>query len=366
MMEKDAGRVIQVGDQIVELPPGVSLAEWSLEKSRRQNPRIRALLGCNHLLEEVLDSNYAILHCSPERLLEIWRRVHRVADTLRADIPPLLEERSPIPALEEARQSAKAALELLEKTVLKDLDSYATDLPSERMVAFRKLLCVTIGKLHAFLQDTFGEFMAADPRSQRDADYFLSRRFPRDIEEAEWLYASVDGLERYLRTLGQLPYRQLSLLADRLRKDGTLPSHEEWKDVQRVFRLAVDELTPMINEILALRGIRFSEMEVLDRYTRELPVRCTLLLSLYDTGREALEQAGEGREPSGAGGGVPSETAGGKVWQQVISRRLARLITEVNSSLMDLRTFVPIWLRHIERRRALMLSKPPSPETLAS
>ena len=42
---------------------------------------------------------------------------------------------------------------------------------------------ITIGKLHGFLVDTLGEILAADPRSQHDVDYFLARKFPRDVEE---------------------------------------------------------------------------------------------------------------------------------------------------------------------------------------
>ena len=62
----------------VELPDGVTTADWGLERVRVQNPSIRSYLGCIRLLEEVLDSNYAILNCSPERLLKIWRQVEQV------------------------------------------------------------------------------------------------------------------------------------------------------------------------------------------------------------------------------------------------------------------------------------------------
>src|SRR5512136_3110562 len=67
----------------VELPQGVTAADWGLERVRVQNPSIRCYLGCIRLLEEVLDSNYAILHCSPERLLKIWRQVEQVCQLMR-------------------------------------------------------------------------------------------------------------------------------------------------------------------------------------------------------------------------------------------------------------------------------------------
>ena len=49
-----AGASKAVAQQVVELPEGVSLAEWALEKVRWQNPRIRCLLGCIRLLDDVL------------------------------------------------------------------------------------------------------------------------------------------------------------------------------------------------------------------------------------------------------------------------------------------------------------------------
>ena len=76
----------------VELPEGVTTADWGLERVRVQNPSIRSYLGCIRLLEEVLDSNYAILHCSPERLLKIRRQVDQVCQLMRLELLPTLAE----------------------------------------------------------------------------------------------------------------------------------------------------------------------------------------------------------------------------------------------------------------------------------
>ena len=73
MREAKGTHNVRVGGYQVELPQGITVADWGLERVRVQNPSIRSYLGCIRLLEEVLDSNYAILHCSPERLLKIWR-----------------------------------------------------------------------------------------------------------------------------------------------------------------------------------------------------------------------------------------------------------------------------------------------------
>src|SRR5829696_3106116 len=166
-------QVIQVGGHLVSLPEGVTALEWALERVNYQNPRIRAFLGCIRLLDGVMESNYAILHCSPERLLDIWRKVRQVADLIRNRIAPLLDGPSKIPALEEARQSAETSLGMLDYQVLRRLDGFPEDVPEEQLMDVRKLLCISIGQIHAFLVDTFGEMMAKDPRSLHDSDYFL-------------------------------------------------------------------------------------------------------------------------------------------------------------------------------------------------
>ncbi|MGB5399787.1 MAG: hypothetical protein WBO71_06195, partial [Thermoanaerobaculia bacterium] len=243
--------MIQVGDQRVVLPKGVTLADWNLEKYRWQNPRIRSLLGCIKLLEEVLESNYALLHCSPARLHLIWRQVRRVSQLISTRLVSLLEYPSIIPPLEEARQSVVGSLDMIEGTVLEELEQFPRDLPAERILEARKLLCVSIGKLHAFLQDTFSELLAADPRSDRDADYFLSRRFPRDIEEAEWLFASVKGLQKYLRGLESSRYSRLTSVSESIRRELHLPFGEFWVELKEYLVFLINDLSPRLNEILA-------------------------------------------------------------------------------------------------------------------
>src|SRR5512146_1263225 len=166
------GRQERVVRYEVELPVGVTTADWGLERVRVQNPSIRSYLGCSRLLEEVLDSNYAILHCSPERLLKIWRQVNEVCQLMRSELRPALEEPSVIPGLGEARHHAQDQFRLLGATVLAPIERYGPSLPVDRLPEARKLLCVSIGKIYAFLRDTFGEIVASDPRSHHDADYF--------------------------------------------------------------------------------------------------------------------------------------------------------------------------------------------------
>ncbi|MEM9555130.1 MAG: hypothetical protein AAGC60_12820 [Acidobacteriota bacterium] len=343
-------------DRPLELPRGVSVATWSHERTHWQNPRIRAFLGCIRLLGGVLESNYAILHCSPERLLEIWRKVREVTELMLTQLAPLLEQPSKIPTLEQARADAEVALTLLADTVLADLERFSHEVSPDEMLEVRKLLCVSIGKIHAFLQDTFGLLMASDPRSQNhDADYFLSRRFPQDVEEAEWLHVTVTKLHDFLRTLEQDRRRHLGHLIEQLRREQTLPLESDWAGTREFLQQLIDDLTPKLRSTLALRGIRFNEMEIIDRYTEETPTRCRVILELYATGRRATHEVKEGCPD-----GRPEREQNVRdllVFHGELTRRMQRLMSELDRSLTDLVAFVPIWLDGISRRRALFLRR---------
>jgi hypothetical protein len=348
-------QLIQVGNHQIALPEGVTAPDWALERVHWQNPRIRAFLGCIRLLEGVLESNYSLLHCSPERLLDIWSKVRQVADLIRNRIAPLLRGRSRIPSLEEARQSAEISLRLLGGQVLDPLARFPANIAPDHLGEVRKLLCVSIGQLHAFLQDTFGEFMAKDPRSVHDSDYFLSRRFPQDIEEAEWLHSTVSRLRDYLERLEQLRPTHLAATAEQMRGDEQLPSRQAWENTALLLEVLINGLTPKLKEVLALRGVRFYEMESLDRYAGEIPVYCRLLLELHDAGTSAVAamQATRPESDSDRTQNVRDLLA----CHAAISHRIVGLLAKVDKSLQDLSAFLPLWLQAIERRRALLLRR---------
>lgn len=349
-------QLIRVGANQIALPEGVSVSEWGLERVTVQNPRIRAFLGCIRLLGSVLESNYAILHCSPERLQEIWRKVRKVAELIRTKIAPLLNVSSRIPSLETARQRASDSYHFLNESVLVRLDKYPETVAPHRLLELRKLLCVSIGQLHSFLQDTFSELAASDPRSGlHDADYFLSRRFSEDIDEAEWLHATVERLYKHVEHLMRLLPVELTALAEQMRQEKTIPRHQTWDDIASFLDLLQSSLVPKLREVLALRGIRFSEMEIIDRYAQELPARCRLLIEIHDFGSQAIEeiQATVGMTHN------ELEQCGRdlKTCHAVVSRRMASHMTEIDKMLRDLLSFVPIWLNGISMRRALMLGR---------
>jgi hypothetical protein len=348
---------IRVGDQQVELPDGVTVTDWSLERLRAQNPRIRAYLGSLRLLEDTLESNYAILHCSPGRLLQIWRKVRQVCRLLQTKLLPALEEPSVIPSLDTARRNAVYSYHALHNTVITKLEKYPYRIEPDQAPAVRRLLCVSIGKIYAFLRDTFGEIVAHDPRGLHDSDYYLSRRFPQDIEEAEWLYATVDRLNEYLQGLGELWARQLKHLTEQMESERLLLSRKSWEEVDAFMSILIDGLSPKLKEVLTLSGIRYDEMEPLDEYAFEIPHYARLILEVYQISRKTIDRL-KARS-------AESLEARHQHLEDILAchamacSRLTELMTTIEQAIQDLLAYVPLWLDSIEKRRALMLTKNP-------
>jgi len=357
MAEPLPKQYIQVGEHQVSLPPGVSVVSWSLEKVRTQNPRIRVYLGSLRLLDQTNESNYAILHCSPGRLLQIWRRVRRVCQIIQTRLAPTLSEPSLIPALDTARRNAELSYFALNNTVICLLEQYPYRIAEDDITAVRRLLCRSIGRIYEFLRDTFGEIVACDPRSLHDSDYYLSKRFPQDIEEAEWLYASVDKLNDYMREIGSVLMRDLQEVAARLSDEPHLPTQASWHKVEHFLDEVIDGLSPKLKEVLAMTGIRYDEMEPLDEYAFKVPHNCYLLRETYALGRRSIDQLMA----------RPVETLDERTRRivdllashHVISDFLLEVMTRIEHSIEDLLAYVPIWLNAIEGRRALMLTKSP-------
>jgi hypothetical protein len=345
----------QMGKYEVELPEGVTAADWGLERVRVQNPSIRSYLGCIRLLEEVLDSNYAILHCSPERLLTIWRQVEQVCQLMRSELLPTLEEPSIIPSLHDARRHAEAAFRALAETVLTAMERYDHSLRADQLPEVRKLLCVSIGKIHAFLRDTFGETVANDPRSRHDADYFLSRRFAQDIEESEWLYSAVYELDELLDGLEKAYAAQLTDSLPGMQEQRMIPPEPEWEQIRKLLDMLLGDLMPKVKEVLSLRGIRVNDMESLEAHASKISTDGRSLIEVYAVGRDVIEQL--------KGVGAPTlDDREQRVTDlischRVVSERMIELLTRLHASLRDLAIQIADSKAGIEKRRALMLAK---------
>lgn len=345
----------RIGGHEVGLPEGVTAADWGLERVRVQNPCIRSYLGCLRLLEEVLDSNYAILHCSPERLLKIWGQVEQVSRLMRQELLPTLAAPSVIPSLDAARRNAEASFQALAETVLTVMERYLHPLRSDQLPEVRKLLCVSIGKVHAFLRDTFGEIVANDPRSRHDADYFLSKRFAQDIEESEWLYSAVYALHELLEGLEKDFSVELRGSLPRMRKERMIPPEPEWEQTRKLLEILLGQLMPKVKEVLSLRGIRFDDMESLEAHASSISTTCQSLLEVYSLGRDVIEQLK----------GVSASTLDDREQRvkdlischRVVCGRIIELLMRLQASLRDLARQIAQSKAGIENRRALILSK---------
>jgi hypothetical protein len=326
--------------------------EWSLEKVQSQNPRIRALLGSVRSLDGVLESNFAILHCSPTRLLEIWDTVRQVRTVLSNEVKRLMELPSILPELDAAIGNARRKFAFLDSEVFVHLERFS-DRPEEaEFDALRRTLCVAIGKLHGFLVDTLGEILAADPRSSHDVDYFLARRFPRDVEEAEWLLTSVFRLHAELQYINSERHSSLGSVIDEMTRTGRLPSVVDWQKLAAYLSALETDFAPRIQGIIGLRGIRIDELEVLQAHASELPESCRIVNELYSMASEILGRLRESTDRSydrvARGGAIDTV-------EHTLSSRIVTRLRAIEDELRDLAAFIPLWLRSVENRRALML-----------
>ena len=344
--------LIAVQDHPVVLPRGVSAIEWALERRRHQNARLRTLLGAIGLLERVLDSNAAILHCSPARAREIWRQVREVSAIVQDRLAPLLRQPSPIPPLDEARRAVSVSLRLLQESTLAEIARRPEELPKDLVPEIRKLLCRLMGRLNAFLQDSFAALMSADPRSRHNRDYYLSKQFRRDVEEGEWLYRSVAELNRRVQSAARDTALVLEPMAERLGSERWLPGPQSWKPVARCLRQA-EEVAAELDLVLALHGIRFEELELLHENARELPILCRALEILNQTAREAVAAIRGATPDSRAGRQQAIETL--TACHDSFSRQMLAHARKIHEILMDLAAFLPIWLGKIRKRRSMLL-----------
>jgi hypothetical protein len=341
------------------LPEGVSEDAWRRELERWQNPRLRALLGCLRRLDPVHESNVAILNCSPSRLAVMWATVREVTGLVRIDLAPLLGRPSSVAALDASRQSVAVSLAHLEATLFAQVDAFPRDAATRNEHELRRFLCVAIGQLHAFLQDSFGSLMASDPRGGHDADYYLSRQFPRDVEESEWLYASVLALDTEFRDIERERRRIFPPLLERIAGLHHLPDPAEWAPMDGFLRRLGSDFSARLRTILLLRAIRLTELELLSHHATEIPITCRVLIELHDTGRQVVSALSFARAvPSGG-------ELGSRLAMLVDATACSRLMPHaraLDDSLRDLGAFIPIWHQGVSQRRALAFRGPRRPD----
>jgi len=334
----------------ITLPDGVSEKQWRTEVELWQNPRLRALLGTLRKISNVQESNSAILNSSPKRLMAMWSVVRDVAERIRVDLTPVLTEESPVPDLEAARAAVAANLGHLNLTLLAQVDDLPENPSPAKHDELRRFLCVCIGQLHAFLQDSFGNLMASDPRGRHDADYYLSREFPRDVEESEWLYTSVISFDADFKHVEAERRRLFPPFLENIAGRQRIPEPRDWAPVESYLRFISTEFTGSLKRVLALRAIRLTELELLTHHANEIPVTCRVLLELYETGRQAVNALAFAQAKN-----IRSDLGSphAEVVSASVSGRLVPHVRGLDDSLRDLGAFIPIWRQGISQRRAL-------------
>ncbi len=324
----------------VALPDGISTSAWNDEKVRFQNPRIRAFLMSINRLESARESNYAILHCSPARVLEILTVVQEVSNLIRTAIVPLVRVPSCVPELEVARGSTELYLASIEKEVLVEVDRFRGHIRENRLGEVRKMLCVAVGKLHAFLVDSQSQLLAADPRNTHDADYFLSRKVPKDVEEAEWLHASVLRLTVLVEELDGKREAALARPAAQMARTGRVSDAAESEATSAYLASLQKTLLPRLRDTVTLKGIRVNEIEVIEDHTGHLLTDCAIAEELH-----ALAQ--KLRLAEGASAEI----------EAIVAARLGEVLGSMNRRLRDFGAFVSLWERGVAQRRALFLKR---------
>jgi len=361
-MSEDARRGDKHGE--LDLPRDLDRDRWAHERRTGQNPRIRSYLGCTRMIEEVLDSNYVLLNCSPERMRKIWKQVRQTAEAMRSELAPTLAVRSSIPDLETARGNAQAGFEKLAETLLQEIESYPERVQEDQLPVVRELLCRSIGQIYAFLRDSFGEVMAADPRSRHEADYFLSKRFAQDIEASEWLYSSVYELCDYLDGLEKISSGSLTKLMQQTGQSKMIPSAPSWTSTERVLTTLRDELSAKLREVVSLRAIRVGDLQALDGFATGISYQCHSLIAVCTLGREVVDRlkAGDGSALEAREQSVKDLVA----CHETVTRRMFALASRASVLLSELNEYVPAWLAKIEKRRSLMWSKVPDAQESGS
>jgi hypothetical protein len=156
-----------------------------------------------------------------------------------------------------------------------------------------------------------------------------------------------------METLQQYRVEHLVEMGKRLSRDYEAADEESWKSLQSFLESVKSDVTALLREILSLRGIRFDEMEILDRYATELPETCLLISEIGELVRTHKEELRT--LPAGSGTAREVILATQMLLQGATNRKLSRLMIDLDERLRDLEAFVPFWLEEIGRRRALLL-----------
>ena len=101
-----------------------------------------------------------------------------------------------------------------------------------------------------------------------------------------------------------------------------------------------------------MRGVRFYEMEILDRYMKSIPASCQVVIALQVAGRKAIEAT---KHVTGESMMEREQAVRDLLTiHQALASEMALYLEELDRTLQDLVAFTPLWLDSLRKRRALL------------
>jgi hypothetical protein len=165
----------------------------------------------------------------------------------------------------------------------------------------------------------------------------------------------VAHLQVYLQNLESMRRTRLGAAMEALRQEKMIPYGLVWQELEEFLELVGGDLASKLRSILALRGVRFDEMEILDHYVVEVPIICRQVVELGAAARQATDRL---KTSSGISRAEREMTVHAILdCHAVFAKRIHHLLNNLHRSLRDLCMFVPFWLEAIEKRRALLLKR---------
>lgn len=269
----------------------------------------KKLLEALEKLERSTGSNRELLLCPRMQLHATSQGFLSVSHDLRRFAEDLATFHSSIPELEEARGTARTlfrgqleqainTVEVAQKELFGSGDDLAErHLPEDQLIAFRKKLAKSAGRVRTDLQRIFAHLLARDPRNlfrakgPRSEQEILFRQFKREVAVTERLYTAVRRLDTYMRG-AIVPSDLLQLVADKIEREGSIACLFD-PDYKMFFDALVEEsletLIPELHDVLNLDGIWYDDFENIETKSSMLSDACLVFKALF-TERWGLRQ----------------------------------------------------------------------------
>lgn len=279
-----------------------SLSDSTLFREIASQDVIRKkLLDALEKLERSTGSNRELLLCPRMQLHATSRGFLSISHDLRKFAEDLATFHSSIPELDEARGTAQTLFRGQLEQAISDVESLQQELfesdddlaerylPEDKLVAFRKKLAKSAGRVRTDLQKIFAHLLARDPRNifrakgARTEQEILFRQFKREVAVTERLYKAVRRLDTYMRG-AIVPSDLLQMVADKIEREGSIACLFD-PDYKMFFDALIEEsleiLIPELHDVLNLDGIWYDDFENIESKSRMLSNACLVFKALF-------------------------------------------------------------------------------------